>query len=169
MKKATLKIPSHDFMEKTQSLSLIERGQYITILAAMSSYGNISEETIIALVGEISEPVRSLFSVDHLKIWHHEYLEKTNSNQKKNENKKQYGVNRNILLTDEEISRLKIEFGEHKTNKAIEFLSEYGIEKPNNFREYKDHNRTLRRWVFNAVEEKELRVKNKPIIITNRP
>lgn len=61
----------------------------------------------------------------------------------------------NIFLTENEFEKLKIDYGESETMEAIEFLSNYGKEKPSNFKTYKDHNLTMRRWVFDAVKEKK--------------
>lgn len=65
-----------------------------------------------------------------------------------------YGVNQNIILSIPEYEKLKVDFGEKKTKQAIDYLSDWGIEKPAKFKEYKDHNKTLRRWVFDAIEKK---------------
>jgi hypothetical protein len=53
-------------------------------------------------------------------------------------------------LTVKEYDRLVKEFGADKTSAAIDLLSSYKIEKDY---KTKDDNRTLRRWVFDAVSK----------------
>jgi uncharacterized protein YdaU (DUF1376 family) len=66
--------------------------------------------------------------------------------------KKRYGVNKNILLTDPEIERLKTEFP-IEWQLAIDKLSNWGKEKAKSFKDLTDHNLTIRRWVIKAVRE----------------
>lgn len=66
--------------------------------------------------------------------------------------KHKYGEFKRVLLTDEELEKLNTEFGEEKTQKAITYLDEY-IEMKG--AKYKSHYLAMRKWVFNAVEEKE--------------
>ena len=66
--------------------------------------------------------------------------------------KHKYGEYKRVLLTDEELEKLNKEFGEEKTQKAITYLDEY-IEMKG--AKYKSHYLAMRKWVFNAVEEKE--------------
>lgn len=67
-------------------------------------------------------------------------------------NKHIYGTYKHIQLTDEEIDRLKKEYGEEETNKAINYLDEY-IEMKGT--KYKNHNLVLRKWVFDAIRERK--------------
>ena len=66
--------------------------------------------------------------------------------------KHKYGEFKHVLLTDEERDRLFKDKGEELTLKAIKKLDEY-IEETG--KRYKNHNLTLRRWVFDAVNEKK--------------
>ena len=70
------------------------------------------------------------------------------------ETKHKFGEYQNVLLKDSEFEKLKQDYGEEGTNKAITFLDEY-IE----IKGYKakSHNLALRKWVFNAVKEQEQR------------
>lgn len=80
---------------------------------------------------------------------------KENESMREEETKKQkhkYGEYKHILLTDEELEKLNKEFGEEKTQKAITYLDEY-IEMKG--AKYKSHYLAMKKWVFNAVEEKE--------------
>lgn len=70
----------------------------------------------------------------------------------KKKSKHKYGEFKRVLLTDEELEKLNKEFGEEKTQKAITYLDEY-IEMKG--AKYKSHYLAMRKWVFNAVEEKE--------------
>lgn len=90
------------------------------------------------------------------------YLSNTNSNTISNTNKDgvlgeekkqkhKYGEYNHILLTDDELSKLNTEYGEEKTQKAITYLDEY-IEMKGT--KYKSHYLALKKWVFEALEEK---------------
>lgn len=70
--------------------------------------------------------------------------------------KHKYGEYQHVMLTDEEKDKLITEHGEEDTLKAIKRLDEY-IEETG--KKYKNHNLTLRRWVFDAIKEKP---KSKP-------
>jgi len=59
-----------------------------------------------------------------------------------------------IFLTEEENKRFIEELGDEKTKIVYKYLSDWGKEKPSKFREYKDHNLAIRRWVIDAVEKK---------------
>lgn len=76
-----------------------------------------------------------------------------NDNDNENINYK-LGKNKNIFLSDNEYNKLCEEFTVQKTNQAIDYLSDWGLEKPTKFKEYKNHNLTLRRWVFDAIDKK---------------
>lgn len=78
-----------------------------------------------------------------------------NNNNNDNDNvNHNLGKNKNIILSDTEYQKLCEDYTIEKTNKAIDYLSDWGIEKPTKFKEYKNHNLTLRRWVFEAIEKK---------------
>lgn len=62
-----------------------------------------------------------------------------------------FGTQNNVKLTDEEYQRLLNEFPE--TDEAIEYLSLYMVEKGDKSKS-KTHNATLRRWVIDAVRER---------------
>ena len=68
----------------------------------------------------------------------------------KKQKKKAYGEYSNVKLTDDEYNRLCNDYGQEQTRKAIDFLDAYIKEKGY---KTKDHNLTLRRWVFKAVNE----------------
>jgi len=70
--------------------------------------------------------------------------------QKKKPTKHKYGEYQNVLLTDDEYSKLKNQFP--NTDEAIEFLSLYITEKGY---KSKSHYLALRRWVFNALKEQK--------------
>lgn len=62
------------------------------------------------------------------------------------------GEHKNVKLTEEEKARLDKDYGQEKTQAAIDFLSDYKKRKG-----YKslDDNLTIRKWVIAAVEEEE--------------
>lgn len=79
-----------------------------------------------------------------------------NNNENEKVNKNKYGVNENIILSITEYEKLILDFGEQKTKQAIDYLSNWGLEKPTKFKEYKNHNLALRRWVFDAIDKKPI-------------
>jgi len=68
--------------------------------------------------------------------------------------KKKYGTFSKVRLTDDEYSRLCGEYGEPQTKKAIDFLDAYIEEKGY---KSKNHNLAIRRWVFDAVKERDIK------------
>ena len=66
-----------------------------------------------------------------------------------------YGIKQDILLTVAEYDRLVTDYGPEMTSKAIDYLSNYFEEKPKYRRESKSHNGTIRRWVMDAVKERD--------------
>lgn len=74
-----------------------------------------------------------------------------NKNDKNDKNDKKNIYSQNIRLTDAEFERLVAEFGNQKTMSAINYLSNYKIEKGY---KTKNDNLTLRRWVMDAVNKK---------------
>ena len=72
-----------------------------------------------------------------------------------------FGSLGNVMLTMDEYHRLSEDYP-NKVDDAIEFLSNYIAEDEKRKKEYanKDHNLVMRRWVFDAVREREER-KNK--------
>lgn len=72
--------------------------------------------------------------------------------------KNKYGEFQHVLLTHEETMKLESSFGVEMTDKAVQFLDEYIEEKG-----YKSqsHYLAIRRWVVDAVKEKEEKQKAK--------
>jgi hypothetical protein len=78
-----------------------------------------------------------------------------NKQEHKNINTKEYiiyGEHKNLKLTNEEHLKLRSSYGDSLTEKAIQYLSNYKIEK--NYKTKSDY-LTLKRWVFDAVKERE--------------
>ena len=69
------------------------------------------------------------------------------------EPKREHGEYKHVLLTDTEYEKLAKDFGSEMRDKAIVFLDEYMEEK----KKYKSqsHYLAIRRWVIDAVKEKE--------------
>lgn len=65
--------------------------------------------------------------------------------------KHKYGEYQHVLLTDEEVEKLRIAFGEELTDEAVVFLDEY-IEMKGY--KAKNHYLAIRKWVIDAVKEK---------------
>lgn len=78
------------------------------------------------------------------------------SQQKKSpkESKHRYGEYQHVLLTDTEIEKLKTEYGVQLANEAVTFLDEYIEMKGYSA---KSHYLCIRKWVINAVHEKQER------------
>lgn len=73
---------------------------------------------------------------------------------KNKEPKHKYGEYQHVLLTDTELDKLKLEYGTQLTDKAITFLDEYIEMKGYSV---KSHYLCIRKWVINAVHEKQER------------
>ena len=71
---------------------------------------------------------------------------------KEKETKHKHGEYKNVLLTDTELEKLKQDFGENETEKAITYLDEY-IEMKGY--KAKSHYLAIRKWVFNALKEQK--------------
>lgn len=73
--------------------------------------------------------------------------------------KKIFGKYHHVRLTEEQVDRLILEYGQQLFDKAVNRLDEYIQETG---KTYKDHNLTIRRWVIDAVKkEGENRGNNK--------
>ena len=77
---------------------------------------------------------------------------------KQKNQKHKFGEYQNVLLSDEELQKLKNEYGDEKTIKAIKLFSEL-IEMKGY--KYKSHYLAMKKWVFKAVEEQSRQVINK--------
>lgn len=74
--------------------------------------------------------------------------------------KHKYGEYQKVRLTDQELEKLKSEYGEERSLEAIRFLDEY---KEQSGKKYQSDYMAIIRWVFNALEEKKQRErKGKP-------
>ena len=91
--------------------------------------------------------------------------DKNEKNEKKKENmpasaeashtqKHKYGEYQHVLLSDVEMANLKADFGDNETTEAIRFLDEY-IEMKGY--KAKSHYLAIRKWVFNAIKERNRR------------
>lgn len=69
--------------------------------------------------------------------------------ERKKETKNIYGEYKHVRLTKSQFDRLCNDYGESKTLEAIKYLDEY-IQMSG--KKYQDHNLTMRKWVFDAVE-----------------
>ena len=68
--------------------------------------------------------------------------------------KHKYGQYENVLLSDDELEKLKADYGEEAANRAIEYLSEYMAYKAYRVR---SHYLALRKWVFTALKEQDIK------------
>ena len=74
------------------------------------------------------------------------------------ETKHTYGEYKHVRLTDKEYNTLCQDFGDNQTDKAITYLDEY-IEMKG--AKYKSHYSALRKWVFDALKEKDRKTSGK--------
>lgn len=72
--------------------------------------------------------------------------------EKNKDNKLSFGEYGNVRMTAKEYEKLSAEFGEAKTDQAVKFLDEYIGDKGY---KSKSHYLAIRRWVFDAVDEKK--------------
>lgn len=66
--------------------------------------------------------------------------------------KKKYGTYKHVLLSDDELQKLRDEYGEEMTKRCIVFLDEYTERKGY---KCKSHYLTIKDWVLDAVKERE--------------
>ena len=71
---------------------------------------------------------------------------------KKKPAKHKYGEYQHVLLSDDDIAKLKAEYGEQLTDRAVVFLDEY-IEMKGY--KAKNHYLAIRKWVIDAVKEQQ--------------
>lgn len=77
------------------------------------------------------------------------------NNKAKKEKKHKYGEYNHVLLSDTEVEKLRSEYGEEMTDRAVVFLDEY-IEMKGY--KAKSHYLCIRKWVVDAVKEKMSKV-----------
>ena len=77
---------------------------------------------------------------------------------KEKEKKTAYGEYAHVKLTKTEFDRLVNDYGELETQKAIKYFDEYIEDKGY---KSKSHNMAMRRWVFDAIKEREQKQGNK--------
>lgn len=83
-----------------------------------------------------------------------EIREEKNINTRAQDDINIYGEYKNVKLTDAEYNRLVTEYTEETVTKAIKYLDEY-IEDKGYKVKAATHNLSIRRWVIDAVKEKE--------------
>jgi len=66
---------SSDFIVGTMTMTMEDRGKYITILCLMHQQGRLLEETISLLVGSVSVNLKSKFGIDENGFWFNQRLE----------------------------------------------------------------------------------------------
>lgn len=121
-------------------------------------YGSLSESCkphlqVISLLknhGLFKEYAKGIYTLKEKDKDKEQDKGKDKDKEKEKEKKHKYGVNKNVLLTDRELERLKKDHTETVTLLAIDYLSNYKIEKGY---KTKSDNLTLRRWVFGAVQK----------------
>lgn len=125
------------YREEKQQLSINEKGEY---------------ELGIPVGIPVVDPNKSISNTNT--NTNNIYNNKESGAEREKESKHKFGEYQNVFLKDSEFEKLKQDYGEEETNKAITFLDEY-IEMKGY--KAKSHNLALRKWVFNAVKEQEQR------------
>ena len=151
----------------------------VWVFASIRSFENLNE-TVRKIIDEYEEKNGNLYYCNEKKndidndnenendnendVSYHDSCDDSLNPTKKSKSKKEkqpkhkYGEYQHVLLTDAEYERLCSEFGNEFMDKVIKFLDEYIEEKG-----YKSqsHNLAIRRWVIDAVKEKEAKNKTK--------
>ena len=91
-------------------------------------------------------------------------IDKDIDKEKDKEVKHTYGEYKHVKLTDKQLDKLISDFGKPTTDAAIKLLDEYIQEKGY---KSKDHNLAIRRWVINAVKERQAKPKAKQAAFYN--
>lgn len=84
----------------------------------------------------------------------------------KKPSKHKHGEYKHVLLLDDEYGKLCMEYGEEMTEKAVKFLDEY-IEMKGY--KAKSHYLCMKKWVFNAVKEREEKQNRQQNYQTKKP
>lgn len=84
----------------------------------------------------------------------------------KKPSKHKHGEYKHVLLLDDEYGKLCMEYGEEMTEKAVKFLDEY-IEMKGY--KAKSHYLCMKKWVFNAVKEREAKQNRQQNYQTKKP
>jgi uncharacterized protein YdaU (DUF1376 family) len=123
----------------------------------------VSRKNNISGINQYTDKNRSYERSHDQKMTSHMENENVNENVNKDIDKNvvrnaksKYGSEHNVLLTREEIEKLRLDFPD-EADDAIEFLSQYIAEKGY---KAKCHNLTIRRWVIHAVQEKREKEQN---------
>lgn len=167
----------------------IEAGSFITSLATLANEVNLSVMQVrtalnhLNLTGEITSKQQGKYRVITVNSWgayqgDNKVRNKVVTRSQQGDNKvvttdkeikeikeskdlkevkNIYGEYRHVRLTDRELDRLFNDYGEADTLAAIKYLDEYIQEKPSY--KSKDHNLAMRRWVFDAVNEKKAKIR----------
>lgn len=150
---------------QTQGLIDMNENNEFLLLEASNNIGSESEsaervrqfrerenQKALQCNGSVTGVLQSSISISNSKSISNYNINKDRVVGEEKKLKHKYGEYNRVLLTDEELEKLNTEFGEEKTQKAITYLDEY-IEMKG--AKYKSHYLAMRKWVFNAVEEKE--------------
>lgn len=78
--------------------------------------------------------------------------------EKNKDNKLSFGEYGNVRMTAKEYDKLSAEFGEQQTDEAVKYLDEYIGDKGY---KSKSHYLAIRRWVFDAINEKKQKPPNR--------
>jgi hypothetical protein len=158
-----------DFLVGTTFMTLEERGAYITLLCYLADKGKITLPEILKIIPEhIWSAICCKFKNEGEYYFNSRLQEeiekrkKFTESRRKNLHKESHmddhmkahmeNENENIYISIKELEKLNKDYGEALTKKAIQYLSNYKIEK--NYKTKSDY-LTLKRWVFDAVKERE--------------
>ncbi|MBQ7429286.1 MAG: phage replisome organizer N-terminal domain-containing protein [Butyrivibrio sp.] len=115
--------------------------------------GNVTSNVTDTLQSNVTSSISISNSISSSLSNSNSNKESKNSNKEKKV-KHKYGQYQNVLLTDDELDRLKADYGASTVDKAITFFDEYIEEKGY---KSKSHNLAMRRWVFDAIKEREIK------------
>ena len=159
-----------DFISGTLTMSYEQKGKYIILLCLQHQQGKLSYEDMINICGTYDEKIFSKFEKDEEGFYYNQRMRdeaekrvKYTQSRKKNLHMTEHmeahmeNINENININKNELDKLNKDYGEEVTKKAIQYLSDYKIEK--NYKTKSDY-LTLKRWVVNAVKEREIKNAN---------
>lgn len=175
---------SQDFYTGVATMTMEDRGKYISILCLMHQQGRMNEETIRFVVGSISVNLKSKFKIDESGLWYNERLEleiekRKNFVQSRIDNGKLGGrpkdkpkpkgkpkTNRKVNLPENENENEIVIKNAYK--KAVDFYFEFysskiGLKPPFESREGKSVNEILK-YIQSSMIEKNLPITDESLL-----
>ena len=140
----------------SRKIKKLERKRYISVEYEKRGCQVITRK--IRLTKMLTDDYQKCYSTINKNVKENNTSINNTSINKKKSIKEKFGTYKRIILTNEEYTRLKKEFGEEFINKQIELLDEY-VESNNNKNKYTNFNLVLRKSIrenwFNKTKKGE--------------